>query len=87
MSLKTMSKKQLLELLAPIPDTALITFALECPSPQSGAGEAQKRVVGVFLRSEERSKMGAPLEVSREGQARVGVIPKPVLECGLRSSS
>ena len=29
MSIKTISKRQLMELLAPIPDTALITFALE----------------------------------------------------------
>lgn len=29
MSLKTLTKKQLLELLEPLPDTTLITFALE----------------------------------------------------------
>jgi hypothetical protein len=55
-------------------------FALECPSPQSGAGDEQKRVERAPSPSQRGSrgrKILTPLEVSREGRTRIGVIPKP----------
>ncbi len=64
------------------------TIAPECPSPPSGADDEQKRGVSAarpFRDCTRRRTIQASLAGSREGRARIGVIPKPVPECGLRS--
>jgi hypothetical protein len=60
------------------------------PAQTSRADEEQKRagsVSALFQSSLKRRKISPPRVGRREGRARIGVIPVPVPESGLRSPS